>query len=378
MLVVLRLPSMGPSRSTETSMVPFQSAFLGKRSSENAVKNDGARRLERRLRRYRQSRTRSSLAAGTAAGSSRSRVAQGELDSHPLGACSHSELNSSSRQNRAAADPLEQLALEQPHDAEMLGTGPVEQTVSERGNGEARAENECPNQPGIQQNDPGTERCTHVIEDIDALAASDAGPGAECSVRSSAGGRKWAHRNDLVKYTQSEVADQLTKRGHQLCARMNALAATLNSQPIRHTASRSRSVPPLASGTSDAAVLGTDNAAALTRSGATMSLAPLRMPHAQRRTLPKGVARDRRPRRATVPVTNNGPGGNVRPGDGYRHQLAPLQIKGADEGHRPLARSLARNSEPSDSGRSTMNRDMNARNGNGNGLAPPLFDRRRW
>ena len=108
--------------------------------------------------------------------------AQGELDSHPLGACSHSELNSSSRQNRAAADPLEQLALEQPHDAEMLGTGPVEQTVSERGNGEARAENECPNQPGIQQNDPGTERCTHVIEDIDALAASDAGPGAECSL----------------------------------------------------------------------------------------------------------------------------------------------------------------------------------------------------
>lgn len=362
-------------------MVPFQSAFLGKRSSKNGVKNDGARRLERRLRTYRQSRSRarSVAAAGTTASSGsscRSRVMEQELGSHALHVCSHSDINTGSSRNGTAASSLEPLALEQPHVAKTLASGSLEHTASEGSDGRALTEIETPNHPGRQQiDDTRAERGTHVIEDSGALAASD----ADFLVHSSAGGRRWGLSSDLVEFTQSEVTERLTKRGHQLCARMNALAATLNSQPIRQTASRSHSVPPLGSGTSDS-ILGTGNATALTRSGATTNLAPLRMPHAQRRALPEGTTRDRRPRRATVPVTSDRPGGSVRLSDGHRHrdQLAPLETKSAVKGHRLVAQSLIRNSDPSGSQHSTIDMDKNVRNRNGNALAPPLFERRGW
>jgi hypothetical protein len=262
-----------------SQMVSFQSAFLGaKNPAQSGVKNDGAKRLERKLQRHRQQRRVSR------------ELRQGRTSmSGALRACSHSDVNSvgadaNGLEDQTSTSPLELLAPPSPTEA--------------------------------------------------PTAADAAGAAAAATPRSAA---------PVSVERSGPVPDQLAKRGELLCARMSALAATLNAQPLP---ARAGSVPPLEP-TPAAAAAAADAApsAAATRShsrGTTPTLAPLHYPQGARfRAWPESYERDRRPRRRTVPETSDGVGSNSSGGGGGGGgsrrppaQLAPLaSAKGRRSSH---------------------------------------------
>lgn len=364
-----------------SAMVPFQSAFLGKQTVESAVKNDAAKRLERRLHRHRKNRSRRAAAGVETAQDScqpsiRGRpVADASTESQALRTCSHSDINTGSGQIDVAAE-----ALEGPCDAIAMAAFVKRHSQAESATAlsEEAKEGMLPQQEGpevteqlmtTQMCDAHADTRTNAATTEPAVAAvttngnhdSEADADALVLDKSDGALRRRPPSSDLQ---QSEVTQQLAKRGKQLCARMNALAATLHSRPlVHHMASRSRSVPPLGSSTSDAVAPGTGKATAPIRSRMASELVPLRnLQPQQHRGLPEIFARDHRPRRATVPVTGGRSGDSVREDGGYRcrHQLAPLDSKVKLKGHRLGPQQLLQRSEPS-----------------GKALGPPFYIRRR-
>lgn len=359
---------------TEPSMMPFQSAFLGKRIAEKNIKNDGARRLERRLRRHRQSRSR----AAAGATSCRVRLDKGELNDSPaLRTCSHSQVNAGYAQDGTAAHALDPRAVVQPNKAETTAParGGNEEPLSDQDDTDRIDQLAMPRISNAR-----AEPCAHSVEPPDTLASF-----GDSDVRASGAVTRWTPSRNRGKLNSK--TDQLARRGQQLCARMNALAATLNSQPLEYMASRSRSVPPLGCSNLNARESDGSNATALTRASAAMSLAPSqKLPRQRVRLLPDGGVRDRRARRATVPVTRDGSAERVCGTSGCRHgQLAPLETKDAVRCGSLQAQSPSSNSEPAaavvgsnrSSTPSAVEIDVTARSGSRHGFAPPLPERRR-
>ena len=235
--------SMPPAQENEggnPGMIPFGQAFLGK-ASASGVNDVGAKRLERKLQRHRQQRRRDS---GDRTGQDvphaklSVRVDSGARGTpQALRACSHSDINTAGAQ--LSDGPEEAAAFGQPP---HRGGAAAEQGAPSLVNGAS--------QPGGRMLKP----LAHPPHQLTSTSEPDVG------------------------------ATQLARRGELLCARMSALAATLNPEaaPTTHQLTTS------------------------TKQGGRVSgLAPLRS--APRTTHAfnawGGRERDRRPRRKTVPET---------------------------------------------------------------------------